>query len=64
MSLMRKLLRLILALNFIYILILALSYQFWTPDSGTRVVAVLALIPIVLSTVGAMALIAMDWTPF
>lgn len=64
MSVMKQLLRFVLAANCLFVLVLAFSYQFWRPDSGAPVVAALALIPIALSTAGAMALIAIDWTPY
>ncbi|WP_435321025.1 hypothetical protein [Haloarchaeobius sp. TZWSO28] len=56
--------KMIIGLNITFFLLLGLSLLFVEPGSGSYVVAQLALVPIVVSTVASAAVIYFRWTPF
>ncbi|ADB63261.1 hypothetical protein Htur_4450 (plasmid) [Haloterrigena turkmenica DSM 5511] len=56
--------QIVLGVNFLFLLLLGFSFLFIEPGTGPFVIAVLTLIPVVLSLVASVAVIYTGWEPF
>ncbi|WP_222912993.1 hypothetical protein [Natrinema sp. SYSU A 869] len=54
----------VLGVNFLFLVLLGFSFIFIEPGTGPYVMAVLTLIPVVLSLVASVAIIYTGWDPF
>ncbi|NUB93358.1 hypothetical protein HT576_20370 [Haloterrigena sp. SYSU A121-1] len=64
MGFLRSVSQVVLGVNFLFLVLLGFSFLFLEPGSGPYVVAVLTLIPVVLSLVASVAVIYTGWDPF
>ncbi|SER39844.1 hypothetical protein [Natrinema salaciae] len=64
MGFLRSVSRVVLGVNVLFLLLLGFSFLFLEPGTGAYVVAVLTLIPVVLSLVASVAVIYTGWDPF
>lgn len=54
----------VLGVNFLFLVLLGFSFLFLDPGTGPFVIAVLTLIPVLLSLVASVAVIYTGWDPF
>lgn len=54
----------VLGVNILFLLLLGFSFAFIEPGTGPYVIAVLTLVPVVLSLVASVAVIYTGWEPF
>lgn len=54
----------ILALDIVVLVLLAVSFPFLEPGTGSYVVAVLTLFPTVLTLIGSVVILYTGWDPF
>lgn len=54
----------ILALDLVVLVLLAVSFPFLEPGTGSYVVAVLTLVPTVLTLAGSVVILYTGWDPF
>ena len=64
MGFLRSVSQVVLGVNFLFLLLLGFSFLFLEPGTGPYVVAVLTLIPVVLSLVASVAVLYTGWDPF
>ncbi|WP_137290511.1 hypothetical protein [Natronorubrum halophilum] len=64
MGFLQSISQVVLGVNFLFLLLLGFSFVFLEPGTGPYVVAVLTLIPVVLSLVASVAVIYTGWEPF
>ncbi|ELZ15424.1 MULTISPECIES: hypothetical protein [Haloterrigena] len=64
MGFLRSVSQVVLGVNFLFLVLLGFSFLFLEPGTGPYVVAVLTLIPVVLSLVASVAVIYTGWDPF
>ena len=64
MGFLQSVSQVVLGVNFLFLILLGFSFLFLEPGSGPFVVAVLTLVPVVLSLVASVAVIYTGWEPF
>lgn len=64
MGLMQKASRTILGIDLLFILLLAFSFSFLEPGTGSYVVAQLTLVPVLLTAVVSVLILYTGWSPF
>ena len=64
MGFLQSVSQVVLGVNILFLLLLVFSFPFLEPGTGPFVVAVLTLVPVVLSLIGSIAVIYTGWEPF
>ena len=64
MGFLQSVSQVVLGVNILFLLLLGFSFPFLEPGTGPFVVAVLTLVPVVLSLIGSVAVIYTGWEPF
>ncbi|ELY92181.1 hypothetical protein [Natrialba taiwanensis] len=64
MGFLQAISQIVLGVNFVFLLLLGFSLVFGDPGTGPYVVAQLALIPVILSLAGSIAVLYTGWEPF
>jgi hypothetical protein len=64
MGLLRSAAKVILGVDILFLLLLAFSFYYLEPGTGSYVTAQLTLVPIVLSFVAAALVVRTGWEPF
>lgn len=64
MGFLQSVSQVVLGINFLFLLLLGFSFLYLEPGTGPYVIAVLTLIPVILSLVASVAVIYTGWDPF
>ena len=64
MGFLRSVSQVVLGVNILFLLLLGFSFVFIEPGTGPYVIAVLTLVPVVLSLIASLAVLYTGWEPF